>query len=593
MGCALAVLVAGRADAAPTITEPVTLDQPAQALATGPDGALWVVGDDGLARVEPGGTAEPVAGLAADRKPVVVTAGPDDTIWYATDTGHVGRITAGGVVSEFGPLRGLPSAIAAGPDGNVWVSEQDTNIGESDDRAGTAARHETGALARITPEGTITEVPVGMIDPTDVAPGPDEAVWFVADETVGRVSATGEVTAFDTGLEPTALAAGAGRMWLTSDEDLATISAEGAVTPAGKAKEAEAIAAGPDGAMWLTMKNFIGRVTPDGTLTKHDQGYSKGEAGAAIVAGPDGAMWFAHSEPRLGRITVPPAVDGAKLDGMTVRAAVRANALATVVTITVRDASGAVVTQQDVGVPPGLESVEVAFTLTGLAPGGQYVATVSAASGAGPALATAEVSLSTPPAEPAPVAEETPTPEPEPEAAPAPTLAKTVVVRPNRGEVRYKMPGGTFTELVGSNTVPLGALVDTRRGEVRLETELASGGTQAGFFYGGLFRVRQARGGMTSLVLAGRLDCRARRSVATTSKKKRKKRKVWGRDSGGKFRTQGRDSVATVRGTRWLTQDTCRGTLTRVLDGAVRVRPRGKGKSVLVKAGGRHFVRHR
>ena len=40
---------------------------------------------------------------------------------------------------------------------------------------------------------------------------------------------------------------------------------------------------------------------------------------------------------------------------------------------------------------------------------------------------------------------------------------------------------------------------------------------------------------------------------------------LWGQDRGGRFQTHGKDSVATVRGTRWLTTDTCAGTVVKVL----------------------------
>jgi hypothetical protein len=65
----------------------------------------------------------------------------------------------------------------------------------------------------------------------------------------------------------------------------------------------------------------------------------------------------------------------------------------------------------------------------------------------------------------------------------------------------------------------------------------------------------------------------------------RRVRRLWGRDSGGKYRSYGRHSHATVRGTRWLTEDRCDGTLTRVTDGAVMVRDVKRHRSVLVRAG--------
>jgi ferric-dicitrate binding protein FerR (iron transport regulator) len=69
-------------------------------------------------------------------------------------------------------------------------------------------------------------------------------------------------------------------------------------------------------------------------------------------------------------------------------------------------------------------------------------------------------------------------------------------------------------------------------------------------------------------------------------------RRLWGRDKGGRFRTHGHNSTATVRGTRWLTEDRCDGTLTKVTSGAVDVRPRhGRQRVRRVKAGHSVFVR--
>ena len=57
----------------------------------------------------------------------------------------------------------------------------------------------------------------------------------------------------------------------------------------------------------------------------------------------------------------------------------------------------------------------------------------------------------------------------------------------------------------------------------------------------------------------------------------------------GKFRTVGSYSAATVRGTRWLTQDSCAGTLTRVTEGVVAVSVRKK--PVIVRAGKSYLAR--
>jgi len=70
-------------------------------------------------------------------------------------------------------------------------------------------------------------------------------------------------------------------------------------------------------------------------------------------------------------------------------------------------------------------------------------------------------------------------------------------------------------------------------------------------------------------------------------------RRLWGSDSGGRFRTHGRHSQATVRGTRWLTVDRCDGTLTRVTRGAVSVRDHVRDRTVLVRAGHSYLARSR
>src|SRR5262249_29248993 len=57
------------------------------------------------------------------------------------------------------------------------------------------------------------------------------------------------------------------------------------------------ITAGPDGNMWFTETNAIGRISLDGTLTEFPA-----TGPGNIVAGPDGNLWF--TEPSaIGKIT--------------------------------------------------------------------------------------------------------------------------------------------------------------------------------------------------------------------------------------------------------------------------------------------------
>ena len=51
------------------------------------------------------------------------------------------------------------------------------------------------------------------------------------------------------------------------------------------------------------------------------------------------------------------------------------------------------------------------------------------------------------------------------------------------------------------------------------------------------------------------------------------------------FRTRGRHSAATVRGTVWITADRCDGTLTQVKRGRVAVRDLRRKRTITLTAG--------
>jgi hypothetical protein len=161
------------------------------------------------------------------------------------------------------------------------------------------------------------------------------------------------------------------------------------------------------------------------------------------------------------------------------------------------------------------------------------------------------------------------------------------------GQVTVKLPGADKAQTVdGSQVLPIGSVVDTRNGKIALTTALDSQGhTQTATFWGGVFRVGQ-RGGYTEITLAGaRPSCPAA-GLAHISRR-HKKRSLWAQDNHGHYRTRGQNSVATVRGTKWLTEDRCSGTLTRVAHGAVVVKDRHTHRAVVVKAGHSYLARSR
>ena len=184
-----------------------------------------------------------------------------------------------------------------------------------------------------------------------------------------------------------------------------------------------------------------------------------------------------------------------------------------------------------------------------------------------------------------------------PDALPAPVLGKTLNVAPVSGVVRVARKTrrgrlGRFTRLKSPAQIPTGSAIDTTRGRMSLTSAVKDGSVQSGLFYGGRFAALQRKrdGGLTELVLAG-AGPRCRASAAAHESRTRKRR-LWG-DAKGRFKTRGRRSAATVRGTRWLVEDRCDGTLTKVAEGVVKVRDFGRRKTVTVRAGKRYLARPR
>jgi hypothetical protein len=198
-----------------------------------------------------------------------------------------------------------------------------------------------------------------------------------------------------------------------------------------------------------------------------------------------------------------------------------------------------------------------------------------------------------------PPASAAPSPLPGTELVPAPAappaLAVSVHVAPASGTVLVRVPGATrAAALADGASVPVGSIIDTRAGTVKLQSALPAGRTQTGTFHGGVFEVRQPAGGhgMTDLVLRGALPtCRAGGARAAAATRRRPPRSLWGHDSHGHFRTRASNSVITVRGTTWFVSDRCDGTLTRVTSGSVSVRDLHTGRTVVVHAGQRHLAR--
>jgi virginiamycin B lyase len=226
--------------------------------------------------------------------------GPNGNVWFTLlDEDRIGRLTPDGKVTYFSEgitdnperaVRGAvaPQGITNGPDGNMWFTE-----------------HGADRIARVTPDGTITEFSAGITRPsgpaaadfTDAAPasivtGADGNLWFteqIADR-IGRITPDGVITEFSAGITP------------SPSQSLPGLHQYQAAQPGPITK-------GADGNVWFVelLAGRIGRITPEGVITEfpipvesptYPDAYNGSTqyrvvAGvSSITAGTDGNVWF-------------------------------------------------------------------------------------------------------------------------------------------------------------------------------------------------------------------------------------------------------------------------------------------------------------
>ncbi|MGH3130999.1 MAG: hypothetical protein ACRDNX_09300 [Gaiellaceae bacterium] len=223
--------------------------------------------------------------------------------------------------------------------------------------------------------------------------------------------------------------------------------------------------------------------------------------------------------------------------------------------------------------------------------------------------------------------------EPDPTPANNTATAAMTVVAPRQPTGGQAVPPPVFGQSVNAvftgtvlvngvrvtdpSQIPLGAIIDVTNGRITITVATAAGGTETLTAYQGKFTIAQlveesklkrstssaaATVSITELRLVGgdfgqcgtlakakpkkkkKAKAKTRRTAAAAADPAKPVRRLWGSGK-GKFRTKGRYSSATVRGTIWLTQDQCNGTLTRVTQGSVTVNDFVKKRQVVVRAG--------
>jgi hypothetical protein len=221
---------------------------------------------------------------------------------------------------------------------------------------------------------------------------------------------------------------------------------------------------------------------------------------------------------------------------------------------------------------------------------------------------------------------------------PPPVLGKSVDVAPVSGTVFVRLPRGRssaaagrgrsaaaaggrrataaavskgpgFVPLTAARQLPSGSEIDARAGSLTLTAASTRRGTvQTGVFGGAVIQAQQAgksvgKGLTTLTLLEGAFRGAPSYSVcgtraaghrlgrsAAAAKLSPRVLQTLRAHVHGHFRSKGRYSAATVRGTVWDTTDRCDGTLTVVHQGTVDVDDFARHKTVVVHAGHRYLA---
>jgi streptogramin lyase len=373
-----------------TIPDIPPLGVKAKDIVAGPDGAMWFTEVQGsrIGRIETDGDITLFALPTAPSVPFDITAGPDGNIWFTEGgSNKIGRITTTGVITEFPvptPSSG-PSGITAGPDENIWFTE---NL--------------AGKIGRITTTGVITEfpVPTPSSGPSGITAGPDGNIWFTESRgnKIGRLTVA-RVPAIDSRILPVVGSTpGVGGSFFRTSVQLnnstsSAISGRIVFHPSGSSGSASdpllAYTLAPGQTQSITdLLPAMGR----SGLGSADVEVTSGSVPAMTVrvfndAGAAGTTGFTEDALRAEE-ALQPGSSGvlllpADLTRFRFNMGVRTLETGAVATLTLRDASGAVVATVPRGFPATYHEQESASAFLGVAtlpPGGSIQIDVTAGS---------------------------------------------------------------------------------------------------------------------------------------------------------------------------------------------------------------------
>ncbi len=170
---------------------PGSFSQPLD-IGLGSDGAMWFTnaGEGTIGRIDGSGSItqyevkdEIHTSPLSYTRPVDITRGPNEAMWFSDEAGFIGEINAVGTILEYLiPAPGsAPAGIALGADGNIWFVEDGL-----------------GRIGRITPGGVVSEFEAANAY-GQIVSGADGNMWFTegsGENAIGRITPTGVVTSF-------------------------------------------------------------------------------------------------------------------------------------------------------------------------------------------------------------------------------------------------------------------------------------------------------------------------------------------------------------------------------------------------------------
>jgi virginiamycin B lyase len=232
----------------------------------------------------------PISGIGVDPYGhFFYVMGPDGSLWW-TLYNNIVQLSATGIESYYN-LSSLPypfsaywvMGLAAGPDGAMWF----TMIGGEYSNGGYSM-----AIGRITTTGEISYYQNDLLVNNrfsaygglpsylgTMTAGPDGALWFVALVStawvdvlnLGRITTGGAITMYPlpaiSSVVRVPLASAGGALWLFTEEQIWRFALDGSLTAVDVPHPyILGITSGPDGALWFTEGNSIGRLDLTGSV---------------------------------------------------------------------------------------------------------------------------------------------------------------------------------------------------------------------------------------------------------------------------------------------------------------------------------------